>query len=99
MSLESLKAIIGRAMLEPEFRKQLFDEPAVALKGYELTDQERAALLDLPKENFEALAGELGERISRSGFYVATAEHPDDPLARGRKSRTYEKMTDVDITS
>jgi len=70
MSIESVKQIIGHAMVDAEFRKRLFDDPAAALKGYELTEEETALLKDLPRENFETMAGELSERISRAGVIV-----------------------------
>ncbi len=65
MSVEAVKEIIGRAVADAEFRQQLLHDPAEALKGYDLSEEEAALLKDLPGENFEAAAGELEERISR----------------------------------
>ncbi len=76
MSLESVKQIVGHAMLDAEFRKKLFENPAEALKGYELTEQELALLKDLPQENFESAAGELSERISRAGIIFKPETKP-----------------------
>ncbi len=70
MSLEAVKQIIGQAMANAEFRRQLLDAPAEALKGYELSEEEAAMLMNLPRENFEAAASELGERISRAGLHL-----------------------------
>ena len=67
MSLESVQTIIGRAVMEAEYRELLFSEPDKALEGYELTEEEAAALKGLERENFDAVAGELEERISRAG--------------------------------
>jgi hypothetical protein len=67
MSLESLQEIIGRAVMEPEYRELLFSDPDKALEGYELTEQEAASLRSLPPGKFDAVAGELEERISRAG--------------------------------
>jgi hypothetical protein len=67
MSLESLQEIIGRAVTEPEYRELLFSEPVKALEGYELTEEEAAGLRKLHREKFDAVAGELEERISRAG--------------------------------
>ena len=67
MSVESLQEIIGRAVMEPEFRELLFNEPDKALEGYELTEEEAASLKRLHPEKFDAVAGELEERISRAG--------------------------------
>lgn len=40
----SLEAIIHRASTEPEFRRLLLEEPAEAVSGYDLTEEEKAAL-------------------------------------------------------
>ena len=68
MSVESVKQIIGRAVSEPAYRELLFSNPDEALKQYELTDQERTALKAVKSEDFDILAGELAERISRAGI-------------------------------
>jgi hypothetical protein len=67
MSVESLQEIIGRAVMEPEYRELLFSEPDRALEGYELTEEEASALKRLHPEKFDAVASELEERISRAG--------------------------------
>ena len=71
MSTLSVKQIIGHALVEPQFRQLLFENPAKALEGSELTKEEKAMLTNLPRENFESLAGELGERISRAGVLIS----------------------------
>jgi len=38
--------ILGRAATDPAFRTLLLTNPAAALAGYSLTDEERAALSD-----------------------------------------------------
>ena len=83
MSVESVKQIIGRAVAEPEFRELLFTDPGKALEGYELNEQEASALKGLPRENFDAVAGELAERVSRAGvdFYRI------DPPTIGKESK------------
>ncbi len=66
MSAETVTTIIRRAVAEPEFRGLLFRDPPAALAGYDLADAERAALTGLNAENFDALAGELEARMSKS---------------------------------
>ncbi len=83
MSIEAVKQIIGRALVEPAFRKQLFTDADGALKGYDLSEQELALLKDLPEESFESAAGELSARISRAGIIVKSdpapfPHHPTD---------------------
>ena len=70
MSSHSVKEVIGHALVEPKFRQLLFDDPTKAMEGYELTEEEKNLFKDLPREHFEALAGDLGERISRAGMVI-----------------------------
>ncbi len=71
MSLEAVQMIIGRAATDAAFRKQLIDNAAQACKGYDLTEDELAALEALDSESLEDFAGKLPERITKgagSGF-------------------------------
>lgn len=70
MSIESIQSIIGRAMTESEYRDLLFNDPNKALEGYELTEEETKALKGMEREKFDAVAGELEERISKAGFLM-----------------------------
>jgi hypothetical protein len=74
MSAESVKQIIGRAVTEPEYRELLFTDPTQALAGYDLTEPETDTLKRVTREEFDAVAGELGERISRAGLSPMTAD-------------------------
>ena len=75
MSMEALKTVIGRAMIDAEFRELLFKDPAQALAGYSLTEDEVRLFQGLEREKFEALAGELGERLSRAGLHIGAGAH------------------------
>lgn len=66
MSQKVVEIIIGKAVTDAEFRKQLFEDPDNALKGYDLTSEEIAALKAVEKEAIEKFAGELDKRISKS---------------------------------
>lgn len=68
MSLDSVQVIIGRAVSELEYRDLLFDNPDKALGGYDLTEEEAYALKKLQRKRFDAVAGELEERVSRAGL-------------------------------
>lgn len=65
MSQKVVAEIIGRAAAEPEFMTQLFNDPGQALAGYELDDAEKALLHGLTPENFDALSGQLDQRVSK----------------------------------
>ncbi|MBI4670318.1 MAG: hypothetical protein HY741_01445 [Chloroflexi bacterium] len=66
MSAETVTTVIRRAVAEQEFRTALFANPTAALSDYDLDETERAALTGLTAENFDAMAGELEARMSKS---------------------------------
>jgi hypothetical protein len=66
MSKEAVQAVIGKAVTESEFRELLFANPEEALEGFELTEEEMAALKAIDAETMESFAGDLDERISKS---------------------------------
>ena len=68
MSTENVQNIIGRAIVEAEYRSLLFDNPEKALEGYELTEDETQSLKSLDKERFDEAASQVEERISKSGL-------------------------------
>jgi hypothetical protein len=75
VSRRDLEAIIGRAIIDTEFRLLLFADPDSALAGYNLTEAELAALKSVDAENMDACAEGVGRRILRS----CIAEGPSSP--------------------
>lgn len=65
MSQKELEAVIGRAILDQEFRMALFANPAAALAGYELAEAEVAALRSVDAESLDGCVIMLGKRIQR----------------------------------
>ena len=65
MSQKVVEEVIGKAVVDAEFRSQLFSNPEAALSGYDLTEEERASLSALEADVFEAFAAEVEERISK----------------------------------
>jgi hypothetical protein len=65
MSKESVEAVIGKAVLDSEFREALFADPEEVLAGYELSEEESAVLRAIDFETMESFAGTLDERISK----------------------------------
>ena len=68
--MSAVSEILGRAMSDATFRAQLLDAPEEALAGYELSDEQRVLFVGLTAENFDALSGELEERLSKSMFSI-----------------------------
>lgn len=79
MSAEEVKQIIGRAVVDADYRELLFSDPDEALEEYELTDEESSALKEIEREKFDAVAGELEERISRAGIGFGGFARPARP--------------------
>jgi hypothetical protein len=65
MSKEAVEAIIGKAVLDSEFREALFADPEEVLAEYDLTEEEVAGLRAIDFETMESFAGTLDERISK----------------------------------
>lgn len=84
MSAESVKTIVILAVTDPEFRDTLFDEPDKALEDYELTAEETSALQELSREEFDTMAVQLEERISRAGPGGMLGARSFDGLDLGR---------------
>ena len=66
MSKEAVEAIVGKAVVDSQFREALFADPDEALGGYDLTQEEVAALKAIDAETMESFAGTLDERISKA---------------------------------
>jgi hypothetical protein len=66
MSRQALEAIVGRVILDQEFRLALFADPEAALVGYEVTEEEMAALRSVDAESLDACASRIGRRVLAS---------------------------------
>jgi hypothetical protein len=65
MSKADVIAIIERAIDDETYRNLLFKDPNTALKGYNLTADERKALSNLNPDNFDEFAGPLTGRNTK----------------------------------
>lgn len=65
MSKSEVIAIIERALDDENYRNLLFNNPDEALKGYDLTADERKRLSSLTPENFDEFAGPLTGRTTK----------------------------------
>lgn len=69
MSKEAIQCIIGKAILDADFRQRLFADPEKALMGFKLTVAEKKRLMRVDSETLEYMAKALGalEPVSRRG--------------------------------
>jgi hypothetical protein len=63
MSREALETVIGRAVIDAEFRLALFADPDAALADFELTAGEATAIKMLDAESLDAFAKSVGSRV------------------------------------
>jgi hypothetical protein len=68
MSQDAVSQIIGRAVVDEEFRNLLFSDPRQALQGYDLTGEEADALEHLKREDLEDLSTKLDSRITKRAW-------------------------------
>lgn len=61
--------VIGHALMDAEFRKDLAGDPARALRGHKLTPEERETIKNIDHEALEAQAGKLGAE-ARWAIYI-----------------------------
>ncbi|OQY26971.1 MAG: hypothetical protein B6243_13505 [Anaerolineaceae bacterium 4572_5.2] len=69
MSEDHVAMIIGRAVTDSAFRKALFANPKEALKEYDLTEDEKDALMQVKQEDLEDFGGKLDKRITKSKMW------------------------------
>lgn len=75
MAEEAVELVIGKALLNAEFRELLFAKPEEALSGFDLTASEKKHILWMDSETLESLAQILGR-------CTPPVEHP----LKGKKS-------------
>lgn len=70
MSQQAVAQVIGRAVVDAEFRDLLFSDPDQALVGYDLTMEERQAILATKSKHLKDFAGKLDPRITKAKFEI-----------------------------
>ena len=66
MSQKVVEQIIGRMLLDREFRKLVAADMGKALAGYELSEDERNGLKNIDLNDFHQAVSGLDERISKA---------------------------------
>jgi hypothetical protein len=65
MSQSNVEQIVGRLVLDPDFRQQMSTDRQRALAGYDLSEEERGQLLNLDLSLFAGAVSLLDERVSK----------------------------------
>ncbi len=63
MSREAFEAVIGKAIVEAEFRCFLLADPERALADFELTEKEQTALKQIDAETLDSLSAALAAHL------------------------------------
>ncbi|MHB1390993.1 MAG: Os1348 family NHLP clan protein [Thermoleophilia bacterium] len=73
MARKGVAVIIGRAVVDENYRRLLKEQPHAAFEGYELTGAEMQALAGIDHKSLETLAESLESRMK--SWYVSWAIH------------------------
>ena len=65
MSRQVVQSLIGRAVMDQEFRELLFSDPDKTFEGLDLTEEEKTLLRNLDPDEVADFAGKLDERITK----------------------------------
>lgn len=71
MSKASVEQVVGKMLMDAAFRNAVTANPASALAGYDLTAEERDAFAQMDLSSFDAMAAELGTRLSKGGAAIS----------------------------
>ena len=66
MSQTTVEQVVGRMLLEPEFRKLVASDMQKALAGFNLTKEEREGFMNIDLKDFDQTVLGLDERVSKS---------------------------------
>lgn len=66
MSRKILEKIIGRAVMDPQFRQRMIEEPEIAFEEYDLTEEQLSAVKAIPTDALERFVQKLMENIEQS---------------------------------
>jgi hypothetical protein len=84
MSKEAMETIVGKAVLDTEFREALFANPDEVLAGYDLSEEEVGALKALDAEHISKVTPALGPAAAEyksphdRGFELFSGLGPDE---------------------
>jgi len=74
MALEGVQMIIGRAIMDPEFREQLKTDPDSVFATRNITPEEAEALKAMDWDSLEPASRDLDERVSRMALDMDTCK-------------------------
>jgi hypothetical protein len=81
MSQSEIERLIGRALLDAEFRQRLLTRPKIVIgdEGFDLTPEEIASLERVPPATVRNLARCLDQHLAQVGWWPYPAPPRDSP--------------------
>jgi hypothetical protein len=79
--MSALEDMVRNAIADESFRKTLMEDPAAALAGFHLSEEEKAIILNAKGKDFSTLMGELSlnKRVSKTLGFGALSFLTTDP--------------------
>lgn len=68
--VEKIERILGKAIVDPNFRKTLFECPSDVAKQYELDEESLKAIKQIDRGSIEKLAKGLEARITKDAAVI-----------------------------
>jgi hypothetical protein len=69
MAYETLQDIVGTALVDSRFRQELLSQPSSAVTRFELTHEEREAIVSIRETTMHGFARELQGWINRNSAH------------------------------
>jgi hypothetical protein len=73
MAHEMLQAMVGMAIVDPDFRRQLVERSGRALNEFRLSNDESTAVRSIEANSFQDFASQLHNWISRDAVLARVA--------------------------
>ena len=64
---QGFQELIGKAVLDPQFRNMLFSNPDAAMQGFDLTPQQQAAVNNITPDQFQAAVDAFNKNLPGAG--------------------------------
>jgi len=65
MSQKAVEQIVGKMLLDTQFRKLMSTDMSKALEGFDLTEQERQGFKDMDLQDYSQSLSGLDKRVSK----------------------------------
>ena len=75
--MSSINEVVSKIVADEEFGKQFFNDPSKAIEGFDLSEAEKAQLVNVDVQELVNLSNELEDRLSKSFINLPTFTEND----------------------